>query len=804
MLSKKAATALQQGPAHPWVFLRRFGWRHPGARTLAQSCRRILRKHIEKNIEIKTRALLVARTFAVVLFAFAAQGCGIMGDKKPSKTQLTLAEGCFDKLGPSIMKFIDGDIAESEWKGTWNCATDSLKLFRTYAKGANDVGFSAAELKGFAETFLLTNKPISLQMVQAFFELKSSLFGGDPQYITKPELDLAIKYAEDLGNETARLIPFLRARIADPTLPHLRALSNELVYVAEAMANRIPNVPTYAFTANSLQVLLDSLDELFDFGYPDHLAPFVMTFKALLVSGSSDSIDGAEWKKLLNSLAKVLGPIVAAASIPDAEKIQTDVHISFLFDLMQDAKPAVEDAILYGHGAISYKIINQLIDQAPKTWIQLDRPILKEIVQVFVSRILQAESSRGMDLPAVNTIYGLVSRWVRGQVFIEWFFRNEGLGESGRISPEELYGKLSLISVSRPPYHDIALEIAGLVKAVRPIYDDSKVDAGSKRELTLKPKGIDYGLFSLGRNYLFYLISEHLVRVYSTDPQRKKVFDKDFRNFVDDIDEFLVSIHFTDRVLEGDYLKRLREADFFTFASNADGAIDIFEATYYLQYLVATSNLSDRIRELTEKKCSIGKKDQLGWELQNVRCFRKEFYSHFDEISSRLPGLSQYFLKDADSKAKGNIAKALEFAGRRYGSNNLPVGNIDITGMVGTLYFIETVFLRFDVDGDGYISTDEAMKAVPVFGPLIASIGGIAPDKTSMIEAGFTYTLKMGHSPSKQKLSDMAEFIAWMGLREVSGTRAWNLHVDRQNVFGLLPVLAAPPLPAPPVESLYE
>lgn len=787
MLSKEFRASFNSENVHSWRV------RHHNfilfAKILVGKCTTLFRRH--------------SKGVAIIVWAMAIQGCGVMGDKKPAKTQLTLAEGCFDKLGPSVMKFVEGNIAESEWKGTWNCATDSLKLFRTYAKGASDVGFSAAELKGFAETFLLTNKTITLQMVQAFFELKSSLFGGDPQYITKSELDLAIKYAEDLGNETARLIPFLKARISDPTLPHLRALSNELVYVAEAMAKRIPNVSTHAFSANSLQILLDSLDQLFNFGYPDHLAPFVMTFKALLVSGDSDSIDGIEWKKLLNSLAKVLGPVVAASSIPDAEKLQTDVHISFLFDLMQDAKPAIEDAIVYGHGAISYKMINQLIDQAPKTWLQMDRAVLKEIVQVFISRILQSESSRGMDLPAVNTIYSLVSRWVRGQVFIESFFRNEGLGEEGRISTDELDAKLSLIAVSRPANHDIALEIANLVKQVKPIYDDSKADSGSKKELTLKPRGVGYSLFSLGRNYLFYLISEHLVRVYSTDPQRKKVSDKDFRNFVDDIDEFLVAIHFTDRVLENDYLKRLHEADYFTFASNADGAVDIYEATYYLQYLVATSNLSDRIRELTEKKCSIGKKDKIGWYLQDVDCFRKEFYAHFDEIAARLPGLSQYFLKSADAKAKGSIAKSLEFAGRRYGSNQLPVGNIDITGMVGTLYFIETVFLRFDLDGDGYVSTDEAMKAVPVFGPLIASVGGIAPDQKSMIEAGFTYTLKMGHSPSKQKLSDMAEFLAWMGLREVRGTRGWNLHVARENVFGLLPVLAAPPLPAPPVETLY-
>lgn len=740
---------------------------------------------------------------AALLLSITIQGCGVMGDKKPTKTQLTLAEGCFDKLGPSVMKFVDGDIDENEWKNTWACATNSLKMFRTYAQGSSPAGFSASELKGFAEAFLLTNKPVSLQMVQSFFDLKASLFGGDSRYITKPELDLAIKYADDLGIETARLIPFLRARIKDPTLPHLRALSNQLVYVAEAMANRIPNIETRQFSSASLQVLLDSLDDLFQFGYPNHLAPFVMAVKTLLAGGPSDSINGSEWKKLLNSLAKVLGPVVAAASIPDSEKAQTDVHISFLFDLMQDAKPAVEDAILYGHGAIPYKIINQMIDQVPKTWLSLDRAVLKNIVQVFVSRILQAESSRGIDLPAINTIYSLVSRWVRGQVFIEWFFRNENLGETGRISNDDLYGKLMLISASRPAYHDISLEIANLVKAVKPIYDDSKEDSESKKELSLKPRGYGYGLFSLGRNYLFYLISEHLVRVYSTEAQRKRVSAKDFRNFVDDIDEFLVTINFTDRVLEDDYKKRLREADFFTFASNADGSIDIFEATYYLQYLVATSNLSNRIREFTEKTCSIGKLDKVGWYLQDVRCFRKTFYAHFDEIASHMPGLSAYFRTQADASAKGSIAKSLEFAGRRYGSNNLPVGNIDITGMVGTLYFIETVFLRFDENGDGFISTDEAMKAVPVFGALIASIGGIAPDQTSMIEAGFTYTLKMGHAPNKSKPSDLAEFLAWMGIRELSGTKAWNLHVDRQNIFGLLPVLAAPPLPPPPVEELY-
>jgi len=180
----------------------------------------------------------------------------------------------------------------------------------------------------------------------------------------------------------------------------------------------------------------------------------------------------------------------------------------------------------------------------------------------------------------------------------------------------------------------------------------------------------------------------------------------------------------------------------------------------------------------------------VGWQYQDIQCFRKVYFVQLEYQLDRFPRLRDYY-KSLGEKDRKVIQDGLEFAGRRYGVTDRLIGGVDIQGIAGVLHFIETVFLRFDQDNNQSMNVAETLEAVKVFGKIISDVGGIDPNNKSLIEAAFTFTLKKGRVPSSN-LGGIAELGLWLVMRPF-----WSLDVGRADVYKLLPVLIGPPLTPP-------
>lgn len=707
-------------------------------------------------------------------------GCGALGEKTSPKRVLELpGTGCLNELGTRVTEFVDGTVDPGQWSTVWGCTIDSMNLFRNYARGSVPEGYTAEDINGFVNTFLLTDKKASLSLVQRLYEFKASFIGGNTKVITPGELKLLADFVGVIRTETVSLIPHLRARKSDPTFANLSLFSDAITRTGINLLKGLPSETSTDFTGAAIDGLFAELKVLFKWDFPDNLSPVHLAVKTLLVGGQLDRISGKEWRPLLTAGFEFAGPVIAAMSLDPKVSKESPQYFEFLMTLLDKVRPTLERGIASGGGVIDYKVTDQLIKGLPKTWVDMNLEVLKNSVRIGVHKILGSNDGRGLDINALRTIYTLARDYVLSNSAITELFdvyqfdEIRGVDQKTLISAATDYG--SRVGLTRKPLFD---RIVDLAKRFRPLYH-------GKSEIVRIPETM-YSKFNLERTNLVEMISNRLMVTYGSDKNGKRASSDDVKSLIDDFGDLLITIKLTDKINPDDHIKRTNESDWFTYAANGDKYMSVDEATNYIVYLLSTSALIEQYREATEKVCGIGRKDSLGWQWQDAACFRREFFGHMENFLDPFPRFKKYYMS-LNAADRQIIYDGLEFSGRRYGITNRLIGCIDIQGIGGTLHFIETVFVRFDKDGSERLNVDETLSAVPVFGSVIAKeLPGFLQNQNWAVEGAFTFTLKKGKKPVSA--GDIAEMFLWISTRPF-----WSLDVPRAGVYKLMSVLVPPP-----------
>jgi hypothetical protein len=171
------------------------------------------------------RSFMSSRIYPTVFLIFSLLlmgpiGCGKFGEKKVSAKYLTYTtgtEGCLNSLPEQVTKFSSGALTAVEWEGTWRCAIENLELFRKFVLGQNPEGFSPEDLQILTNRFLLTQSPVSLDVIEFHLELKEIFMGGSKDLMTYEEFDYLIELIKKIGPMSATLLPHLANRMHAPT-----------------------------------------------------------------------------------------------------------------------------------------------------------------------------------------------------------------------------------------------------------------------------------------------------------------------------------------------------------------------------------------------------------------------------------------------------------------------------------------------------------------------------------------------------------------------------------------------------------
>jgi hypothetical protein len=194
--------------------------------------------------------------------------------------------------------------------------------------------------------------------------------------------------------------------------------------------------------------------------------------------------------------------------------------------------------------------------------------------------------------------------------------------------------------------------------------------------------------------------------------------------------------------------------DLFQNSSNGDNAINVDEGAEYASMVIVAVTLGDEIMKdiATVDKCeNQGTDDDI---LIMPRCYRQYFFDSWLnqlEYSLYFPKLTRYYKNERRFDVIDFVRKTEGFA-RDEDDEDVAMGIRDYTLLVGALLNIESTFVRFDLNNDNIIDTNELHKAFVIYESSIIKIAELNGWKKVFSKTVFFYMVKNKKIPTESQV----------------------------------------------------
>lgn len=714
-------------------------------------------------------------------------GCGIFGKKEEAPTTVVSPGtdlGCFDELGDRMTRYSNGTISEAEWKGTFECVDDALKTFELRVRGEFPTGYSEADVRALLTQFIIRAKPVNAPLVRGLFALKTSIFGGDPNIIEKQwirEVRSLLAILRDYSTKNLELFRE-RAREKSPEV-YIRfvkesdALGQSLnVFFKKFTGNKPIDRETWtAFLKEALK--LADIRE----GWVDDYGELMLTIAGLISQTSSAQISEKVWGQAFG-IGLGLGVGAYVYSVVDEIVFrEDDSKTKFFADLLLGLQPVLQRFTDLYRGTISTERIAEILAAVPTSFLSPDR---KSAALYDLPKILGRTIRMGTGIPG-----GLSQAF-----FDHWTARFQHaakvLGQTKRIfeNQPDVISKVkyqermqALIPVTPENERAFLRESGLLANRYLGLYDidGDLMKLGADFESSLTFNQIEH--FFWYREIVLFLFDRYLKPAGSPGATRVATVE-DLEAIISDVLNILRGWKKAHPLFDAKQLaaKRYREANLFMPSSNGNDNLDETELVYYLAFLYSSGALSSSIynKLKDDKLCDASLKDELGTDAFAPSCFRSNYFEHPEIFLTNLPKLLD-FLVNLLGKDKVEVPKAIESAARRQGYTEDPLGLYDIDSISGLHHYVESLFMKFDLDRDQRLSNDELIDyAFPVFKRELSVLSGVKQD--FLLKPTLTYLVYYGKVPTTTDL------LVWMGYSVTLKIRA-----TRANVYNLLALLSA-------------
>jgi hypothetical protein len=570
--------------------------------------------------------------------------------------------------------------------------------------------------------------------------------------------------------------------------------------------------------------------------------PLLASLKSTLINPSGDYIsDGSDWKALWSSAGRWAAMIVkvgwflnpdrsnaAGSSDPlfPNNALITGKNLVFINELYTELVDLLSAAIArHSPDVITFAEFNALIDQFKDSDFTVNKASIQATIPPLIRRFIggndfttDGREAVGLTAGSLNHLSALFHNWYEGQRVIEELVKRLANSADNR-GEDILQSKILTSPIARSFWSEVlnetnsmwndnsviaARRLQFMIGDIQPLFFlDSPYEivfplnqsrqAFSFQDLSTK-NWMQVAAISMIQGYAEYDAGED----HSLPPKRSiwqsspGVSGAEFQNVYNDLSPLGIQLKIFDPNDKKAAANRFKESDSFTYKSNGDGYMSTDEATTYLGFALSTVHKANRVHDSLAAKCpSKAGADIYGRALIEPVCYRRDFFEDADTYWAPMKtGIEFYQGLSSDSQA--NYQKLLEIAARKGGYQPTTWMNSDDTeGFVGSLQYVEAIYSRYDLNRDGYLTSNEANIAFPVFKRVLeqfsAANGTTISD--SVAKTVFTFMLAKGEVPDTQchKFASEAELALWMAQRMLPFLS--NFKADRLRVveiFGAL------------------
>ena len=754
------------------------------------------------------------KSLLLACFALSSTtGCGMLGQKSlptpPGSGAGGAAGGCLNDSVDLVGRYLRGEISQSQWKNSFDCVNQSLGFFTDFVRGSDSKAYSQGDMYNLITTFLITNREVRPELMGSAFSLKAGLFGGTDSDFTKEEIETLKKSLTALQEITGELIPHLRVRqSANPSTEDLLSMARAFEQAGNRLADFINSLPVGALSSRAIDSLLEELTHTLDLPGYEGLGKKMFLAKWLMFNSRRDAIENRDWAELFSSAMGLGGMALAVKTSlgddPEAPRgkmmnwiLEDAPFRNLVWSLAQMARPYIERSLARHQGLAPLPLYDHIIDELPDSVIgSVPRRTIKTAIRPLIRKLMQSSTQAGVDSGVIDTLYGITGEIVEDLNTLDRMYEKLGLDRES-LTRNQLTQALTQFENSSNSNADKARirTIRTKLLTYSPLFRKRQGPKGELYAIKFGP-GVGYSHFQNRTVLLLDRAGRHLLKVYGTAGTH--FVDTDLNAVFKDFGDLLLASRLFDTTIPNFAQKRLQDMDLFTPASDGNAEGSLVEFVNYAMILVSSSHLTNQMREEITPACDAGLgEDHMGWTKVPAACFRNQFHARMDYwIAQDFPRLAAYWnTLTADQKRKAAIF--LEHGSRRNGYTDDDFTKFDFGAVSVILYYVESMFGRFDADVNEQLARGEIDQAYPVFKNLIkktAKAKGLNTGSDFLLKGIFTYIVKYQEMPATPlNASTLAKLATWMATYALPIT---SYDTDRYGIFSVVCNIAVPENPA--------
>jgi hypothetical protein len=758
------------------------------------------------GIAMKGRIKLIAVcAVSIAASVMVIAGCTVATNDSttqsgPLKLELP-SEACLKKAIPVIQNYFEGSANEADVNTSWACISGALSTFTTSTRGANPEFYTSRELRTFLQTFYLGDIKISDQLLTEAMRVKQLLLGGADDRLTRPELAQAQNTIQALRLETLRMLPYVKYLFQSATVDEAMknpadveagiAAMQKSISAIGALLNRSPE----SYSTYDLQSLFEELKPIFN-GWvgPAKALSYLPTFevaKALVLNPPGNRVAPVEWQPLFVNAGRAYGLYLRWHYLVANQDLLSGVGLAQMTAGFEELVEVLKSGIdAKPSKVIAYAQIDATIDELIRLDFvdeRLEDTTLKSVVRTAFSKFFNPGSSgarpkvTGLNSNVLNQLYTFGTSFFEmqrlyGNVTAKAVAADPTL--SGKPIPWKTF--LTLFSSESTPYSAAQDDLKKLMTLASPVSFRDNGTVIFDNRLTYLPMSLQ----GFTRYNWESAATRALIQGYATDANSNRwtgVTQDQVHVFFNDVHALGTDLEILEPKDDTLWKSSFVESNMFMVSAVNDDHMSYYEVFDYLAYLLGAGTMGDRMYSDAKDSCAHVGVDGFNRPTMDISCFRARYGQKFATIHAELP----WWVKmQSDRGAAGwpAIEQGLETAARTHAYSDDPISTSDLTRMTMVMQYIESLYVRFDVNRDGLIDYNEAQKALPLFKDLLVQASGFKTDK--QINALFMYILDKGKPPTS--ILDKVYFqVIWL-----NSQATWKkVTADRFKLLGVIGAL---------------
>lgn len=735
--------------------------------------------------------------------------CGLkVGEKSESELVVeNTSSACLDESFETLARMFKSEVYQSnedrKISHSLNCISQLIRDFTRHVHGAQPDSFTAEEVTYFINQNLLKNKTaLSNTFIKEIFKLKVALLGGSPTALTKTELVYLQKVIHQLTPgiiELNRYMPIINQKW------HHQDLSSK-VKEAEFGASNKAFITLIKETSilfkgeydlNNLTSLLTELKNanwisLVDYNSYVHS---LISFKQLFTANSSPRLGINDLHQLMPLTARIYFHYLQYKNFLEPLKYEDPQYALNALKFLPDTKNTLHEILLLNtKGYISSEHILQAymsVFDVLKTESPLSSHSIEVLLKILWSNVLNPPENRlqqsvlpGLNRLAIDRLYEYISELFLSDHLTSRLFLAQSYYEQKEIIQELLrQAELTPVPEQKKTYYDII----SMINSPAPLTFDSyflKILNSSSSAYTYHA----LQLSNLAR-HAARIVTQSYAHTFKTVENTETLTSQlsllELEMAFNQFKNILVELDLLTANTSTFMSSRFEEANLFIARSDGNQWMSFHEAHDLALHLISGTLRAQKIRPFIVANCLSSLKTSVkSTDVVDEECLLNTYYQHSEGFEF-LPQHSLFKILTPPDQVK-EYFKNLLISGGYVTNNQKKVLMEDADRFTHVVQYIEMIFTLYDLNQDGIIIKDEALKAFPIFKGLIKkAVASIDEDsvKESELPGVFIYFLKYGRAPDG--IFEKLHF-KWF----ISNERNWSIESTRYELGAVFKSLA--------------